>query len=80
MSQSATRIGFEEPRTAGPLKDPLRRAHIVESAMRDDDELIGLERSLVLNTTAAAFASTRGCVTIAAGSTDIAGASDRASA
>ncbi len=34
----------------------------------------------VPNTTAAAFASVRGCVTIAAGSTDIAGASDRASA
>jgi len=32
------------------------------------------------NTTAAAFASARGCVTIAAGSTGIAGASDRGSA
>ena len=36
--------------------------------------------SALLNTTAAALASARGCVTIAAGSTDIAGASDRASA
>jgi hypothetical protein len=36
--------------------------------------------SVVLNTTAAAFASACGCMTITASSTDVAGASDRRSA
>jgi len=35
-------------KSPGPLEEPLRRGHVVCGAVRNDDELIGLERRLVL--------------------------------
>jgi len=32
---------------ACPLEDPLRGGHVVHGAVRDDDELVGLERGLI---------------------------------
>ena len=34
---------------AGRAEDPFSRGHVVESAVRDDDELVGLEGRLVLD-------------------------------